>query len=284
MLPDELTSLDFPENYCEVRDSHVLYAVKLLLFAAILPVLISLVTELAQLLPIALMRQPYIDSRLTPIATYIGIGTIVAVVVVTIMFFAAISFLPLACFFIPVWKICCFLVGMICEIVFIVPRIFVGSLLDPLWPLSAKPLPRGEHIELFSLKMSLVLLIIASLIASASAYLWFPRYQNAIDRARQQSKGEANEVVLHWQAVLIKAELDRACAATTIDDADRYLSDAIALINLASKYTEKERRDAVSTVNQAQLELSMLRAKGEPPRELWQRGLIDMKRRIILPH
>lgn len=157
-------------------------AIRLVLFALLLPILISTISELWNLT----------TGMLTHAATMPILAFLTILIFWVLMVFIGGSalillFLPFCAEIISIaWSIICRTVGLLLEVTIIVPRMFLGSALDLLLCSKRERYPS----TLFSPAVTLLLAAVLPAVAMASSYAWFPWYQSRVAAGHNIAEGE----------------------------------------------------------------------------------------------
>lgn len=144
MILDDLITLELPENRKALRYIRFLFASKLFLLAILLPVLITLVMESYGVGKNLVQVGSAPDWRVTPVFTYVWMGLFVSAHVLVVLWIFTALVAAFTSVLIPTGWLFCFVVGYACEITLVIPRIFLGSILDSLLCLQPKKLSHSS--------------------------------------------------------------------------------------------------------------------------------------------
>ncbi len=163
----KLISLEHPENQRAHRIARNLFTLKLLLIPILLPFYMTLFSELFQTS----------EDYLPPILNFVSSYIILPLFCITAGWLLLLPFIP-GIGLLAIVPVRCFqyFVGINLEVFYIIPRIFLGSIVDLLQPRKTSQ----SAPVLYSVPVALCLLVLIPLATMASGSAWLPWYRSRV--------------------------------------------------------------------------------------------------------
>lgn len=251
----KLVSLEHPENQRAHRIARNLFTLKLLLIPILLPFYLTLCYELTQ------SSEGYLPPILDFISSYLllTLFCVTAGWVLLLPIIPGIGYLAI----VPIRSFQYF-IGINLEVFYIIPRIFLGSIVDLLQPRKTSP----SAPVLYSAPVALFLLVLIPLVTMLTTSAWGTLYARIASTHPGPPKPlTENQRIL---AEIWNDSREVAFEAKTMGEAYAALAQLRSLVPMLDFYNEVERKRLHDTIRSAELHLQDCNDKGRTAYEQWQ--------------
>lgn len=276
---DQPVRFRITDNNAGSKRIRAFLALRLILFAALFPILLSLVSD----------SSPH--PILTPILAYLYLIAFLLFMIPAVPLLIILGMMFTFClpFFWPAFSVAynvvSFAIGLLLEVTIIVPRILLGSMIDVILCRKEERYP----LRLFSPGMTLLLLALLPVTAVASAHAWQAWYHPQVrlweDNARRDHVGELTENQRILAEIWNESKAD-ALTAKTVGEAYASLAQLGSLVPELDFYNDIRRRRLYDTIRSAELHLQNCNDYGRTAYKEWEpkyRAAISSLDRVPLP-